>query len=138
LKVLCSIKVDVARILGVLPSTRRKLVGQLAHFRRVWSADAELSAANRLAVVKLEWAHSRKHCWNSGRCSERESVAATPERTLKSLDDYDGLREEVVGELLVERRSKSEWRHCRCRTTNARFWVLIQNRLDTSTTCASR
>ena len=48
------------RAFGVLPSTDAKLVGQLAHFRRIWSADAELQRPTDWGS-KLERAHARQH-----------------------------------------------------------------------------
>ena len=82
-------------------------MGQLAHFRRIRSADAELQRpADRRP--KLERAHARQHLLELRPLQRREDALLHAGADLEALGDHDRLREEVVGELLVERQVEAD------------------------------
>ena len=106
LRGLVPVEVDVARVRGAAEH-RRELVGQLAHFRRIWSGNAELERpANGRS--ELERAHPRHHLLELGPLQRGQDALLHAGAHFEALGDHDRLREEVVGELLVERQVKAD------------------------------
>ena len=82
-------------------------MGQLAHFRRIWSTNAELQRPTDWGS-KLERAHARQHLLELRPLQRSEYALLHVGPDLEILGDYDGLCEEVVGKLLVERQVESD------------------------------
>ena len=104
-------------------------MGQLAHFRRIWSADAELQRPTDWRS-KLQRADARQHLLELRPLQRREYALLHGGPDLEILGDYDGLREEVVGELLVERQVEADGAAADIKRPMLDIGVGLQHRLE--------
>jgi len=82
-------------------------MGQIAHCRRVRSADAELEGLPDWRP-KLKWAHARGHLLKLWAMKRGQNAFLHPGADFEIFGNDDGLCKEVVGELLVERQVKAD------------------------------
>ena len=104
-------------------------MGQLAHFRRIWSADAELQRPTDWRS-KLEWAHAREHLLELRPLQRSKYALLHAGADFEILGDYDGLREEVVRELLVERQVEADGAAADIERPVLDFRISLQDRLE--------